>query len=302
MSPQTLAVDTSPRPVHQTETRVELIGDGGLVVRANGLTDRGRQRPNNEDQFLIADMGAALRARQTSLKQGSVQLGRPRGHLLVVADGVGGMAGGEAASALAVGVVEQVLLDTVNYCEAMHDGQIVEPAALERAVTEADDRLHREARRRPELHGMGTTLTLAYVVNHDAFVAHVGDSRCYLLRDGCMHRLTHDHTLVDELVRRGVIKAEEAAGHRLRHVIINVVGGADEGVNVEIHRVPLRAGDRLLLCSDGLTEMIPDGEIQSILASEDDTTRACQRLVDRANENGGKDNVTVVVARLEEAP
>jgi protein phosphatase len=271
-----------------------------LKVTASGQTDPGRKRPNNEDQFLIAELGSALRVRQTSLRQGSVQLGRPRGWLLVVADGVGGMAGGEAASALAVGVVEQVLLDTINWCVRLHQGGDSAPAPFERALAAADDRVRSEARRRPELHGMGTTLTLAYIDQREAFIAHVGDSRCYLLRGGVLHRLTRDHTLVEELVRRGVLRPDEAARHNLRNVIVNVVGGNDDGVQVEVNRVPLRPGDRLLLCSDGLTEMVPDAEIQSILNVASDPAHASRRLVERANENGGKDNVTVVVAQFDE--
>jgi protein phosphatase len=130
-------------------------------------------------------------------------------------------------------------------------------------------------------------------------VAHVGDSRCYLLRRGLLYRLTHDHTLVAEMVRRGVIDAQEAAHCGYRHVITNVVGGSDPGVRVEVHKLPLEAGDTLLLCSDGLTEMVPDPEVLAVLQAEADPARACARLVSCANEHGGKDNVTVVVARFE---
>jgi serine/threonine protein phosphatase PrpC len=148
---------------------------------------------------------------------------------------------------------------------------------------------------------MATTLTLAYFLHHDLFVAHVGDSRCYLLRSNLLYRLTRDHTMVAEMVRRGVLKPEEAAHHAYRHVVTNVVGGSDPGVQVEMHKVALEAGDCLLLCSDGLTEMVPDADILNVLVTaQPDPAAACDRLVALANEKGGKDNITVVVARFDE--
>jgi protein phosphatase len=155
-----------------------------------------------------------------------------------------------------------------------------------------------EAAQHPELRGMGTTLTLAYTLNDALFVAHVGDSRCYLCRHGILYRLTRDHTLVEDMVRRGALLAEEAAKHRWRHVITNVVGGDAREVKVEVHKVRLEAGDRVLLCSDGLTEMLPEEEINDILQAEAEPEQSCRRLMVRANEAGGKDNITVVVAQF----
>ena len=165
------------------------------------------------------------------------------------------------------------------------------------ALSRADARLFEEVRRRPELQGMGTTLTMAYSLAGRLFIAHVGDSRCYLLRGGALHQLTRDHTVVGELVRRGLIPPENAAQHQLRHVITNVVGGDVPGLKVEVHKVALAPGDVLLLCSDGLTEMVADPEIAAILGQNADPRAACAQLIARANELGGSDNVTVVVAR-----
>ena len=174
-------------------------------------------------------------------------------------------------------------------------------AEFKTALAQANDTLIHEANRRPELHGMATTLTLAYFLRRELFVAHVGDSRCYLLRNNMLYRLTRDHTLVAEMVRRGMLKPEEAARHAYRHVVTNVVGGTDPGVQVEMHKLALEPGDRLLLCSDGLTEMTPEAEILDLLLSDGrDLAAVCDRLVRRANEKGGKDNVTVVVAQFEE--
>jgi protein phosphatase len=132
-------------------------------------------------------------------------------------------------------------------------------------------------------------------------VAHVGDSRCYLFRHGVLYRLTSDHTLVEEMVRHGALQAEEATKHHLRHVITNAVGGGDDKVKVEVHRVHLEAEDGVLLCSDGLTNMVPDEEIARILQTETDPEQACKQLLAQANGQGGKDNITVIVARFEAA-
>jgi protein phosphatase len=271
-----------------------------LAVHSHGLTDPGRKRTTNEDQFLIATLTKALQVQQTSLPQDDVHFSGPQGHLFLVADGVGGNAAGEKASALAVGAIENFVLDTLNWCLQLRSNAAdALLAEFQHALEQADHKLFHEARRRPELHGMGTTLTLAYCLGDTLFVAHVGDSRCYLLRRGLLYRLTHDHTLVAEMVRRGLIDAREAAHHGYRHIITNVVGGSDPGVRAEVHKLPLESGDALLLCSDGLTEMVSDQEVLSVLQAEADPAHACQRLVARANDEGGKDNVTVVVARFE---
>jgi protein phosphatase len=155
---------------------------------------------------------------------------------------------------------------------------------------------------RPELMGMGTTLTLAYCLNRELFVAHAGDSRCYLCRNRAMRRLTRDHTLVEELVRAGRITPEEAKTHKLRHVITNALGGGGPQVAVEVHKLQLHACDILLVCSDGLTEMLPDETISEILHAQADPEKTCRDLLSRANEAGGRDNITAVVVHFGDAP
>jgi protein phosphatase len=299
MTPQTSTADlaTAPNP----EMTPPPVARPVLTPRSHGLTDKGRVRSKNEDQFLIADLAKALQIRGSSLPQGEVQYSGPQGHLFLVADGVGGSAGGEKASALAVNTVENYVLDTLSWCIHLRgkdgDGALAE---FQRALKQADQKLCREANKRPELHGMGTTLTLAYFLDNELFVAHVGDCRCYLLRGGLLYRLTRDHTMVEEMVRHGYLKPEEAAKHSFRHVITNVVGGSSPGVEVEVHKLTLEGDDRLLLCSDGLTEMVADGEILDVLKAEAEPEKACARLVARANEQGGKDNVTVIVVHFAE--
>jgi protein phosphatase len=293
----TAAEDTQKIPL---ECPVPAPGHSKLCVLSYGKTDRGRVRTTNEDHFLIAQLTRALQVQQSSLPQPEVHYSLPRGHLFLVADGVGGNAAGEKASALTVSTLENFVVDALHWCIRLRTAdEDVLLRDFQKALREADERLFNLAHRRPELRGMGTTTTMAYTLEDQLFVAHVGDSRCYLLRDGLLYRLTRDHTLVAEMVRRGLLKQEEVAQNAYRHVITNVVGGTDPGVDVEVHKLPLEAGDQLMLCTDGLTEMVSDQEILSILARSEAPAQACEQLVNRANEVGGRDNVTVIVARFE---
>ena len=287
---------------HPSVANVPLAARRPLRVHASGQTDAGRKRTSNEDQFLIAVLSRALRVLQTSMDQPEVHLGAPEGYLFIVADGVGGHLAGEKASEMAVHAVEKFVVDTLKWCCHLRATAAGDPILLEfqKALSQANDKVIYEADQHPEWHGMATTITLGYFFQRQLFVAHVGDSRCYLLRNGLLYRLTRDHTFVAEMVRRGVIKPEEAANHAYRHVVTNVVGGDDPGVQVEMHKMALEGGDCLLLCSDGLTEMVSDEDILNILKGTLHTSEACDQLVKRANEKGGKDNVTVVVARFDE--
>jgi serine/threonine protein phosphatase PrpC len=274
--------------------------DGGLlVVKTFGVTDPGRVRSSNEDSFLVADLSRTLRVRQTSLPQVVTQQGRNRGYVLLVADGVGGNNAGEVASALTVETVELFVVDLLrrfsNIRTTDESGVIQD---LREAVRQADARIAEESREHLELQGMSTTLTLAFISGWRLFVLHAGDSRCYRLHAGKLERLTEDHTLVAALVSHGTISSEQARSHPYRHVVTNVLGGDKAGVRVDVQRATLEAGDVLLLCTDGLTDMLDDERIAAILTEEGDPERACRRLVDEANAAGGKDNITAVVAHL----
>jgi protein phosphatase len=273
---------------------------GAWTVQTYGMTDPGRVRPRNEDQFLTAILGKALQIQQTSLPQSRMQYSEERGHLFIVADGMGGHQAGDQASALAVDTIERFVLDTLKWFLHLRgaEGQTL-LQELRAALEQADAKIYREASRHVELWGMGTTLTMAYSLNQDLFIAHVGDSRCYLFRDGELGQVTHDHTLVQEMVRRGHMEPEEANHHHLRHVVTNVLGSTEPGVQPEVHKVKLEPSDVILLCSDGLTEMVADEEIANVLRTEPNIGRACERLIALANDNGGKDNVTVVLTRYD---
>jgi protein phosphatase len=217
--------------------------------------------------------------------------------LFVVADGMGGHRGGQRASDLAIRTVEDFVLETFKWfaeCKGPEEDQVL--ADFQEALATANARILDEAAGCPDLRGMGTTLTLAYSQNDELFVAHVGDSRCYLSRQKSLYRLTRDHTLVEEMIRQGIIAGEDAVHHRWRHVITNVVGGDSADVQVEVHKVQLEADDRILLCTDGLTEMVREERIDEILQSARQPEEACRRLIADANEAGGADNVTIVVA------
>jgi protein phosphatase len=272
-----------------------------LVVRAFGLTDPGRVRPKNEDHFLVADLSRMLHVRQTSLPQATTQQGRSRGHVLLVADGMGGHNAGEVASALSVETVEAFVVELLRrFSNLQADDENGVIHDLREAVRQADARIFEEAREHPEFRGMGTTLTVAFASGRRVFLFHAGDSRCYHLRGGSLQQVTEDHTLVAELVHSGAISPEQARHHPHRHIVTNVLGGDKAGVRVDVQRGTLEPGDVLLICSDGLTDMLDDGRLASVLTSEADPESACRRLVAEANEAGGRDNITAIVARFDE--
>ena len=271
-----------------------------LRVTSYGLSDRGHKREQNEDQFLIAEISRAMQIVGSSLPQPATAHSLPRVHVFAVADGMGGYHGGAHASAYAVKAIERFLLDTPRLSTVGANDQAL-PSEFQAALTEADARLFATGMARPELSGMGTTFTAAWYQESNLCVLHVGDSRCYLARGENLYQLTQDHTVVAELVRRGVITPQDAAHHSMRHVITNVVGGPSPGVRVEVHRTQIEAGDSLLLCSDGLTEMVPEATIREVMTTEREPKAACERLIKSALDAGGRDNVTVVVARFDGA-
>ncbi len=227
-------------------------------------TDTGRQRRDNEDSAFA------------------------RAPVFVVADGMGGAQAGEVASRIAVETFEQGLPDSGSPEER-----------LATRVREANAQIYERSRADRGRAGMGTTLTAAYVDDTHVAIAHVGDSRAYLFRDGTLQRLTQDHSLVDELVRRGKLTEEQAAEHPQRSIITRALG-PEPDVEVDTWTYPARAGDVVLLCSDGLTSMISEDRVRAILAEHDNLDEAGDELIREANEAGGRDNITVVLFRLEE--
>lgn len=248
-----------------------------------GITNVGRVRKRNEDTFIIMDLDAHARAHQIDR-----QLDDGRGVLLVVADGMGGAKGGDIASMMA----SETVADTVEEKKSCADKVLA--TALEHAHEAV-----RLAAGALELQGMGTTLTVAHVCGEVARIAHVGDSRAYLARDGELLQLTRDDTVVQAAIDAGAISPEQAKTSPMRHILSEVVGAQDT-IRPALGHVQLVAGDRLLLCTDGLNE-IDEDEILHILEESETCAGAAERLVQSANERGGRDNVTVVVAMVDEA-
>jgi PPM family protein phosphatase len=249
-------------------------------IASGGVTDVGRVRTNNEDCFRII----------TPL------------NLFVLADGMGGEAHGEIASAMAVETVVKHCLDSEANPAAKVLGK-VEPnwsantKRLSTALHLANRNIFKSAEEHPEQHGMGATLTAAWINRAKLSIAHVGDSRAYLLRAGSLLQLTRDHSLVAEQVRRGMLTVAEAEESEMQSVLLRALGAqADIEVDAEEHILFPR--DVLLLCSDGLTRMVTEPEIAGVLQAETDPVRGGEELVALANERGGPDNITVVIVRL----
>jgi serine/threonine protein phosphatase PrpC len=247
-----------------------------LVVKA--ATDLGRRRDHNEDCHAtwIPDPRSP---------------GARHGALLMVADGMGGSQAGEVAS--------RITTDTVvrQYRNEGHEGAV---SALLSAITLANEAVHRESVTHPDRGGMGTTCTAAVVRDRELYIGHVGDSRAYLVRGGGIRQLTQDHSLVAQLVREQQITEEQARVDPRRNVVTRSVGvGSEVQVDAWRHDEPLEPGDTIVLCTDGLHGVVVNDEIAEI-ASGPDLEDACRRLVALANERGGPDNITVVLARLED--
>jgi PPM family protein phosphatase len=250
-------------------------------IVSGGVTDLGRVRTNNEDSYKIVE---------------------PL-NLFVLSDGMGGEAHGEIASAMAVETVVKHCLDAGSNSAAEVIGE-VEPNWSERtkrlstSVHLANRNIFKSAEENPDQHGMGATLTALWIDGEKLSVAHVGDSRAYLLRGGSLLQLTRDHSLVAEQVRRGILTAAEAEESDMQSVLLRALG-AQEEIEVDAEEHPLFPRDVLMICSDGLTRMVTEPEIAGTLQAETDPTRAAEKLVALGNERGGPDNITVVVARLE---
>jgi protein phosphatase len=261
-------------------------------------------RPNNEDHYLVVRGARSLHTLLTNLPEGSVP--RESGdtvHFMAVADGMGGRAAGEVASRLAITHLVGLVLDTPDWIFGLGRPQVEE--ILRRASERFRDvnaALLERARRDVELAGMGTTLTLAWSFRTALLVAHVGDSRAYLLHTGTLHKLTRDHTLAQRLADDGMISEQEVATHWLSHVLTEGIGISELKGKPQVQHVELADGDRLLLCTDGLTDMVDEATIAAILRRDTTAAETSQALVDLALERGGSDNVTAVVCGYRFAP
>jgi protein phosphatase len=263
------------------------------------LSHPGHVRKNNEDHYLVVRFGRSLQTLLTNLHEGSIPSRVEEvGYGMIVADGIGGAAAGEIASERAITTLFDLVIHTPDWI--MRGGEHQVEQVLQRMAERyrrVDAVLSEEGTINPSLAGMGTTMTLACSLGPEMILAHIGDSRAYLLRGGELHQLTRDHTLVQALVEKGHLRREEAATHRLRHVLTRCLGKSGGEVEAECQGVALKDQDQILLCTDGLTDMAEDTAIGDVLRSAASADDACRALVARALERGGKDNVTVIVAR-----
>jgi len=256
-----------------------------VQIVSSGVTDVGRVRTNNEDSFRIVEPLS----------------------LFVLSDGMGGEAHGEIASTMTVETIEKYcskMDESKEDADATLQGTVADSWSprtkrLQDAVFQANLNIFQSAQKHPEQRGMGATVTAGWINGSKLSIAHVGDSRAYLLRTGGLQQLTNDHSLVAEQVRRGILTPQQAEESDMQSVLLRALGAHPE-VEVDVDEIDLLPGDVLLFCSDGLTRMVTEPEIAGKLQSETDPATAAQKLVDFANERGGLDNVTVIVARIQE--
>jgi protein phosphatase len=264
-----------------------------------GLSHPGKVRANNEDQFFAARFDRTMTTLVTNLRPGDYPASSAETtYGMLVADGMGGHAAGEIASRMAVTVLLDLVLRTPDWIMRLDEHAVQEAARRMRdRLQQIQTALVERANAEPYLAGMGTTLTLAVILGADLMLVHVGDSRAYLMRQGQFRQLTKDQTVIQELIDSGAVTPQDAARHRLRHMLTSALSTENRPISVEIRWLGLADGDQLLLCSDGLTEMVPDVKITEVLKQPGSAQAACQTLVDLALQAGGKDNVTVVLAR-----
>jgi serine/threonine protein phosphatase PrpC len=278
---------TTPTPPVSSTPR------GAIVVHVLGRTDVGRTREHNEDAFLVADLSAGTVGEQAEAV--TYALG-PRGVLFMVADGLGGAAAGEIASGMAVDVVLQELQR--NWVNAAATDPDTFAHALKKACEAANTRIYDYAMKNPDHRGLGTTATIAGLLGDTLYLVQVGDSRAYIVRDGVAQQITKDQSLMQRLIEAGELTAEEAEQSERRNIILQALG-PEPSVKIDLTHQSVRRGDLLVLCTDGLSGQVRKDEIGRVVAQERDLTTAGQMLINRANENGGPDNITVVIAHLE---
>lgn len=272
-------------------------------VEIAARSDQGKVRDQNEDAFAVFRLGRFLESISSSLDPDEMPARtEEEGHLMVVADGLGGHEGGHVASRTAVVSMLSLVMRSPRWTLKLDDPQTREAELkdIERQAQQHLANMQAAVRERaaedPEMAGMGTTFTGVYVVGLDLFVMHVGDSKAFLYRERELHKITRDHTLAQEYADMGMIPQEEVGTHRLHHVLTRAVGTQEETPEGDFHHLRLTLGDRVLVCSDGLTDMASEADIRGMLERHAASAPACEALVNLALEQGGRDNVTVIVA------
>jgi protein phosphatase len=297
-----------PNPVQESRTvpgspPAPAIPASRVRVDIGASSHRGKVRAVNEDGFAVFRIGRFLERVTSNLPAGDLpERTEETGHVMIVADGIGGREAGEVASRTALAATLDQVLRAPRWALKLDD-----PATREAQLEELRNRakgylagaqkaVRERAAGEPGLHGMGTTFTGAYAVGLDLFVMHVGDSKAYLLHEGALRKITRDHTIAQEIADAGMIAPEEITTHHMRHVLTRAVGVQELEPEADILQPEVAPGDRLLICSDGLTDMASDDEIARVLAANPSSQDASGALVQLALDRGGQDNVTVIVA------
>jgi len=267
--------------------------NGAVRVSVFGKTDLGRSRDHNEDTFLVADLSTGNASLQPEVRSHAIG---PRGSLFMVADGMGGAAAGELASAMAADLIYRHMATAWATDPNQSPDQFA--FRMREAVELANGQIYSYARQHPEVRGMGTTVTAAGVFGRDVYLAQIGDSRAYLVRGAEAIQLTKDQSLMQRLVDAGELTEVEAEQSERRNIILPALG-PDPRVKVDLTHQPIRRGDTLILCSDGLSSVVRREEFAQLAREHDDLPALCAALIDLANARGGPDNITAVVAHFE---
>ncbi len=273
-----------------------------VSVVSAGRSNVGLVRKRNEDHYLIATMRRGIAIEDTNVDRSELREKdrQEEGYVFVLADGMGGMASGNEASRLAIVTGWELVNSAPHWHLDFKRKSDIED--LKQTVSDYFNRVNQkvfsEASKDVSREGMGTTLTVAYIADNSVFVIHLGDSRAYLYNQKKLEQITSDHTLAQELAQAGQIKRDDVKKHRYRNVLSRYIGSPDEGVGPQFSQLPLEEGNRLLLCSDGLTDLVDDKVIAQVLANEPTPKGAVDALIDQALQAGGRDNVTVIVANI----
>lgn len=270
-----------------------------IRVDLGACSHQGNVRNNNEDSFLVSRLERSLQTLLTSLPADHLpDEATEVGYAMLVADGMGRAAGGDVASSTAISTLVELVLQTPDwYMRLDKEGANEVLVRLDERFGKLREALIERAQAEPSLEGMGTTMTVAVSHGANLIIAHIGDSRAYLFHDGQLHQLTRDQTLAQDLAELGVIRPEDVTKHHSRHVLTGVISTQGEEAQAEFHQAWLADGDQVLLCTDGLTEMVTDAAIAVVLEKDAPSAEACHALVELALEAGGKDNVTVLLGR-----
>ncbi len=295
---------TSDRNSHQelpTEAATERLRDWSpQEVDISASSHQGHVRENNEDSYIVMRFGRSLENIQTNLDENVIERSyNITGYGMLVADGMGGMAAGEVASQLALARVVELIVETSDWVLSLNKEREVQ-TVLQRMTQrfhQVDQTLREEAQVDSRLRGMGTTLTVVGTLGSHLLLGHVGDSRAYLFRNNQLKQLTTDHTLAQALIDAGVASLDDPATRSMKHVLTAAMGSMGDRIEPQVQRFKVGSGDQILLCTDGLTDMVDDETISRVLREQPSAEKVCSTLQELALTAGGVDNITVVCAR-----